>query len=104
MNFIATQKYGLSGHVPSEVGMLADLAILDLWGNKLNGTTTEKTLYEIEAPIIIWEFLDLCGPRACKRSLSGSCSSPFNIVFGIQKVAEDYQWSHTLHKLQGVLL
>jgi hypothetical protein len=53
MNFIATQKYGLSGHVPSEVGMLADLAILDLWGNKLNGTTTEKTLYEIEAPIII---------------------------------------------------
>jgi hypothetical protein len=51
----------------------------------------QKKHYEIEAPIFIWEFLDLCGPRACKRSLSGSCSSPFNIVFGIQKVAEDYQ-------------
>jgi hypothetical protein len=48
MNFIATQKYGLSVHVLSEVGMLADLAILDLRSNKMNGPTIEKkTFYEI---------------------------------------------------------
>jgi hypothetical protein len=41
MNFIA-QKYGLSVHVLSEVGMLADLDILDLRSNKMNGPTIEK--------------------------------------------------------------